>query len=175
MNKANRAHLHDLMTFLLDREPQVNYPLHDIRGPKDAETWKLSEAQMRARLERGGHIMSDCSQMATELFKWAGLADPNGLGYAVSRGGIPLCFTGTLLQYLRHYTDPKGAGVGALVVYGPSTGDHVSVVYEVGRDPLLFSHGFDGGPVLIRLSAQRKMHRPPVTLLNVSRIGLAQA
>jgi hypothetical protein len=51
------------------------------------------------------------------------------------------------------------------------TGDHVSMVYTSGKDPLLWSHGFDGGPQLVRLSRQRTYHHVPVTLLNVSGIG----
>jgi hypothetical protein len=156
--------MHELMTYLLEHEPQVNYPLHDIRGAKDAATFRLTEAQLHARFKADGHIMFDCSQAVTQVCKWAGLSDPNGLDYAWPG------YTGTLLKNLRHYADPKGASVGAIVVYGPATGDHASMVYEPGVDPWLWSHGFDGGPLLIRLSEQRKMHRSPVTLLNISRL-----
>jgi hypothetical protein len=162
--KVERAHMHDLMNLLLEHEPQVNYPLHDIRGAKDAATFRLTEVQLRAKLKNGGHIMFDCSQAVTQICKWAGLDDPNGLDY-----GWP-GYTGTLLRHLRHYSDPSGAAVGAIVVYGPATGDHASMVYTPGSDPLLWSHGFDGGPVLIRLSKQRRMHRTPVTFLNISRL-----
>ena len=153
-----------LMDLLLHYEPQVNYPLHDIRGPKDAATFRLTESQLITKLHNNGHIMFDCSQAVTQICRWAGLDDPNGLGYRWPG------YTGTLLAHLRHYSKPEGAAVGALVVYGPSTGEHVSMVYEPGADPLLWSHGFDGGPVLIRLSKQRAMHRPPVTFLNISRL-----
>lgn len=156
--------MHDLMEFLLEHEPLVHYPLHDIRGSADAMTFRLSEEQMRARLASGKTIMFDCSQAVTQICKWAGLDDPNRLGY-----GWP-GYTGTLLAGLRHYSTPASAGVGAIVVYGPATGDHASMVYEPGPDPLLWSHGFDGGPVLIRLSKQRAMHRAPVTFLNISRL-----
>jgi hypothetical protein len=156
--------MHDLMTLLLEHEPQVNYPLHDIRGPKDAATFRLTEAGLRSKLKLGGHIMFDCSQAVTQICKWAGLDDPNGLKYAWPG------YTGTLLAHLRHYNDPKGAAIGAIVVYGPATGEHASMVYEPGPDPLLWSHGFDGGPVLIRFSRQRAMHRAPATFLNISRL-----
>lgn len=156
--------MHDLMTFLLEHEPLVHYPLHDVRGPLDAATFKLTEAQMRARLLTGQTIQFDCSQAVTQICKWTGLDDPNGLGYRWPG------YTGTLLQHLKHYTNPAAAGIGAIVVYGPATGDHASMVYEPGTDPLLWSHGFDGGPVLIRLSKQRAMHRAPVTFLNISRL-----
>jgi hypothetical protein len=156
--------MHELMSLLLTHEPQVNYPLHDIRGAKDAATWRLTEAQLRTKLASGGHIMFDCSQAVTQICKWAGLDDPNGLDYRYAG------FTGTLLAHLRHYSDPRSAAMGAIVVYGPGTGDHASMVYEPGANPLLWSHGFDGGPVLIRLSEQRKHHRAPVTFCNISRL-----
>lgn len=162
--------MHELMTFLLNHEPQVNYPVRDIRGAKDAATWRLTEPQLRARIKAGGHIMFDCSQAVTQICKWIPLDDPNGLGYSTYSNGIPKAYTGSLLAHLRHYTDPGGAAVGAIVVFGPGTGEHSSMVYEPGPDPLLWSHGFDGGPELIRLSAQRARHRSPVTFCNISRL-----
>ncbi len=165
MNADQRKHLKDLAQYLVDYEPQVNYPLHDVRGAKDAATFRLSEAGMKSKLKLGGHLMMDCSQGVTCLYKWAGLDDPNGLDYAYAG------FTGTLLRHLRHYSEASRARTGALVVYGPGTGDHVSMVMDHGTNPLLWSHGFDGGPQLIRLSVQSRFHRPPVTFLNVSSIG----
>ncbi len=163
--KAERVHLHELMTLLLDYEPQVNYPLHDVRGPLDAATFRLSENQMRTRLKNGGHLMMDCSQAVTQLCKWAGLDDPNGLDYGYAG------YTGTLLNHLKHYSDPRYAGIGAIVVYGPGTGDHASMVIEPHpTNPILWSHGFDGGPVKISLAKQRAMHRPPVTFLSIAKL-----
>ena len=162
--KPERLHMHDLMTFLLDREPQVRYPRGDIRGARDAATFRLTEAEMRSRIKGGGEIMFDCSQAVTQVCKWAGLEDPNGLGYRYAG------YTGTLLAHLKHYSDPSKAGVGAIVVYGPGTGDHASMVYEPGKDPLLWSHGFDGGPQLVRLSVQRSYHRAPVTFCSIAKL-----
>jgi hypothetical protein len=159
---AQRLHLHELMALLLEHEPLINYPLHDVRGALDAASFMLSEQEMRHRLVTGKHLMCDCSQAVTMLCKWARLKDPNGLRYRYAG------YTGTLLETLPHYTNPKAAKVGALVVYGPGTGEHVSMVYEPGEDPLLWSHGFDGGPVLIRLSAQRKVHHAPVTFCSIA-------
>ena len=42
---------------------------------------------------------------------------------------------------------------------------------QAAKDPLLWSHGFDGGPMLITLSVQRTQHHLPVTFLNVKGIG----
>ena len=162
--KAERLHMRDLMTRLLDYEPQVRYPRGDIRGAKDAETFRLTETQLRARLKAGGEIMFDCSQAVTQLCKWAGLDDPNGLKYRWPG------YTGTLLAHLTHYAKASAAGIGAIVVYGPGTGDHASMVYEPGTDPLLWSHGFDGGPQLVRLSRQRSYHRAPVTFCSIAKL-----
>jgi hypothetical protein len=154
----------ELMDLLLHYEPQVRYPVHDIRGPKDAATFRLTEPGLRSKLKLGGEIQFDCSQAVTQICKWAGLDDPNGLDYKWPG------YTGTLLAHLKHYSRAQSAGVGALVVYGPGTGEHVSMVYEPGTDPTLWSHGSDGGPILVRLSQQRQWHHSPVTLLNISRL-----
>jgi hypothetical protein len=166
MKPAQRKALRDTMKLLVDNEPLVNYPLHDVRGPLDAATWALTGAQMRARLKQGKHLMMDCSQGIACVYKWSGLQNPSG---DIAWPGT----TGTLLQHLPHFTNPAQAGVGGLVIYGPSTGEHGAIVYQAGKDPLLWSHGFDGGPQLIRLSVQRTFHHTPVTFLNVSGIGPA--
>lgn len=161
-----RQYMHDLMTYLLLHEPQVDYPLHDVRGVKDAQTFQLDEPGMRTVIAGGGHLMMDCSEAVTLLCKWTELADPNGLGY--SHAG----YTGTMLAHLSHYTAAWHANVGALVVFGPATGDHVAVVIEPHpTDPLLWSHGFNGGPITIRLSAEARLHRPPVTFLSIAHLG----
>lgn len=165
MTAKDRAKLKELALLLIAHEKQVHYPRGDVRGPLDAATFKLSEAQMRSTLAHGGSLMMDCSQGVTCLYKWAGLQDPNGLGYRYAG------YTGTLLEHLPHYSDPSKARVGALVVYGPGTGDHVSMVVEWGKNPLLWSHGFEGGPQLVRLATQRSYHRAPVTFLRVAGVG----
>lgn len=165
---AQRAHLHDLMRLLLAHEPLVSYPVHDVRGVLDAQTFALTESGMRRRLSLGSHIMADCSEMVTLLCRWAGLHDPNGLAYAHAG------YTGTMLAHLPHYTNARQARVGALAVFGPGTGDHVAMVLEADYahgDPLLFSHGFEGGPETVRLSTERAQHRAPVTLLSIALLG----
>jgi hypothetical protein len=143
---------------------QLDYPPGDVRGPLDRGTWGLNLEQLRHELALGRHVQFDCSQMVQQVFRWADLKDPCGLGFRYAGD------TGAMLAHLPHYTDPRGAGRGALVIYGPGRGDHVSVVIEPGRDPLLASHGRKGFDVW-HLSQQRSWHRPPVTLLNVSNLG----
>jgi hypothetical protein len=165
---AERLHMRDLMKFLLTVEPQVRYPRGDIRGAKDAETFALTEPQMRNKLKAGGELMFDCSQSTGQILIWAGVKA--AWLRATYSNGVPVVYTGTMLGHLPHYTDPSKAGIGALVVYGPATGDHVSMVYEPGADPLLWSHGFDGGPQLVRLSVQRSYHRAPVTFCSIAKL-----
>lgn len=153
------------MRLLVSHEPQIHYPPHDVRGALDLRTFALHEQAMETLLRHGGQLQADCSEMVTELCRWAGLADPNGLHYA--RPG----FTGTMLAHLPHYTDPAKAAVGALVVFGPGTGDHVCMVLEPDhskRDPLLFSHGQERGPLKVRLRSEAAAHRHPVTFLSIA-------
>lgn len=156
---AQRQHLGALMRYLLTKEPLIHYAQRRPMG-----TIHYSESQVVRLLDHGGGITMDCSEAVTCLCKWAGLRDPNGFGY----NGYG--FTGTLLANLRHYTNPELAMVGALVVYGPGTGHHVSMVLTPGADPLLWSHGREAGPHKIRLSAQRLQQPGPVTFLSIARL-----
>jgi len=158
---AERRHMQDLMRFLIAHEPNVHYAMR-----RPMETVKLTEKQMRAKVQAGRFpgITMDCSESVTCLCKWAGLSDPNGERYNGTG------WTGTLLAHLPHYSDPKIAEPGALVVFGPGSGDHVCMVLESGTDPLLFSHGQERGPLAIRLSVERRAHRTPVTFLNISKL-----
>jgi hypothetical protein len=158
---AQRSHLHALIGLLHAHRSQLDYPPHDVRGPLDAATFRMSEQTMEHVLTSGGRLTADCSEMVTELLRWVGCADPNGLGYRYAG------YTGTLLAHLPHYTDPRKAGIGALCVFGPGTGEHVSMVYEPGADPLLASHGRPGYD-LVHLSDERTWHRPPVTFLSIA-------
>ena len=157
---AQRRHMQDLMRFLIAHEGNVHYAMR-----RPMETILLTEAQMRKRVLAGKPgITMDCSESVTCICKWAGLADPNGHRY--NRTG----YTGSLLDHLPHYTNPREALAGAMVVFGPSTGDHVCMVLEKGADPLLFSHGQERGPLAIRLSAERRAHRKPVTFLDITKL-----
>ncbi len=105
----------------------------------------------------------DCSEAVTCLCKWAWLKDPNGLHYNGSG------YTGTMLDHLPHYHDPANAMVGALVIFGPGTGEHVAMVLEPDhRNPLLFSHGSEAGPIAVRLHDEAQAHHPPVTFLSIA-------
>jgi hypothetical protein len=165
MTAADRKRLHGIMAKLIAHHTQLDYPLHDVRGKLDAETFALTWPQAVHRLDNGGRLMFDCSGCVTCICKWGGVKDPSG--YAFKRAG----YTGSLLAHLPHYTSAKRARVGALVVFGPATGEHVAMVYTADKandDPLLFSHGARGLTGPIRLHREKRFHDPPVTLLDVS-------
>jgi hypothetical protein len=147
------------MEYLLTKEPRIHYAQR-----RPMRTIHFSEQQLVSLLNHGGAITMDCSEAVTCLCKWAGLHDPNGFHYNGSG------YTGTLLANLRHYSDPSAAQVGALVVYGPGGGHHVSMVMEPGHDPLLWSHGREAGPNTIRLSTQRRQQPAPATFLSIARL-----
>jgi hypothetical protein len=147
---AQRAKLATLMRDLVKHEPQVHYaqirPMRSVRLTKPAYP-----------------LTMDCSEAVTCLCKWAGLTDPNGLGYN-GHG-----YTGTMLDHLPHYYNPANALPGALVVFGPGTGEHVAMVLKPAHhNPLLFSHGLERGPLLIRLHDEADYHPPPVTFLSIA-------
>ena len=137
--------------WLIAHEPQVHYK----------RSRPIPVALARRTIPPGG-IVTDCSGAVTLACKWAGLPDPNGLGYS-GQG-----FTGSLLG-LRHITRPM-VRPADLVVLGPGTGDHVCMVLAVppAGDLELGSHGQEKGPVSVSLAAEVAAHKPPVTFLRVA-------
>lgn len=128
-------------------------------------TVHLSEAQLDTLLRGGGSVTMDCSEAVTCLCRWAGLHDPNGLGYD-GQGN-----TSTLRHHLPNYTNPHAARIGALCVYGPGYGQHVAMVYSPDpHDPLMWSHGAEAGPRLVRHSVEAAIHSPPFTFLAITHL-----
>lgn len=165
LTTSDRASLVELAGFLYDHRALIDYPPGDIRNQRDLATWRLTRPAMEARLRNGGRIQFDCSQCVQQIFRWCELADPCGLNYAYAGD------TGAMLAHLPHYSRSSGAGRGALAIFGPGRGEHVSLVLEPGRDPLMGSHGRPGYDH-VRLSAEAAFHSPPVTFLNVSGLGV---
>jgi hypothetical protein len=97
----------------------------------------------------GGPVTTDCSGSTTLFCELGGAPDPNGFHYN------GLGNTSTLGAHLRHTTKAQ-LRPGDLVLF--ASPDHVGVVLEPGTDPLLESHGFEGGPLAIRLSVELRFH-----------------
>ena len=163
--KAARARLYSIMEELIHFHLLLDYPRNDVRGPADERTWQLGWDEAQDWLRRGKHLCFDCSQSTGQIFRWAKLHDPCGVEFRFPGD------TGLMLHHLAtHYHDPRRARVGALVVFGPGTGEHVAMVIEPGPDPLLFSHGqaHTAGP--IRFSVERTFHHQPATFLAVDKL-----
>lgn len=157
--KAQREHIAGLIDTLKSHAAQLDYPPHDVRGPLDTLSFHLTEQQAVHVLENGGRLQFDCSELDAWLLKCVGL-------WPYSYPG----FTGTFLALLPHYTDPRAANIGAMVVFGPGTGEHMATVRTPdpkGGNPLLASHGRPGFD-LIRLRDEARFHSPPVTFLSIA-------
>jgi hypothetical protein len=90
-------------------------------------------------------FISDCSAGVTDMFRWGGARDPNGLNY----GGDP--YTGTLIAHgkLIAAKSVRSADVG---IIGPGTGWHAVLVTQGGSDPMVWSMGEQGDPHIYRSS-----------------------
>jgi hypothetical protein len=109
-------------------------------------------------------ISTDCSGYSRLLYWLANCADIMKLGYKVLAG-----YTGTELSAEEHIAmlvkNARGVTVenirrGDLCVYGAFPGKHVAVVYELGPDPLMASHGKPGDPSLVRHSVLLSLGAP---------------
>jgi hypothetical protein len=100
-------------------------------------------------------ITEDCSTYATFGAYWANLPDPNGLHYSGSGN------TETMYYHLPKISLAQ-AHVGDLVIWGGAviqSLSHVVVLAEHGKaDPLVYSHGFEGGPLKLSLNSEASYH-----------------
>lgn len=99
-------------------------------------------------------IDTDCSGKVTVNHKWGGAPDPNGLAYRY------LGYTGTLLdtayKHGKVFDDVAKALQGDPIVIGPGTGWHTVTVVVPGPDPIVESHGDEGGPHIQHLSVDSR-------------------
>lgn len=142
MNAAQRTELKKLMDYLYTHRDRVHYPHNDVRVESihDVRTFY----QVKVLVESPSGLVIDCSQMDELLLNVV-------LGHSWSGYHFDAS-TKEFLDKLPHYTAPSAAYVGGLVVFGGGTGHHMAMVYERGKNPLLFSHGQEADPRLIRLS-----------------------
>ena len=143
------------MRYLSAHKQAVHYPPHDHRTHRASEI--QTEAELHAAIVNGSFVY-DCSQTVEILCVVAGLHWPRSMvnGY-----------TGTMLAGLPHYTNPKSAGLGALCVVGPGTGEHVWMVEQPAADPSLWGNGDEAGPDVIRYSQES---RRPRTFLSIAHL-----
>jgi hypothetical protein len=88
----------------------------------------------------------DCSGSTTLFAHWAHAPDPNGLGY--NGQGSTMAMLAHLKRIPRAELQP-----GDLVVFdGDPEDQHVVVVLEPAADPVVESHGAEGGPLELTLS-----------------------
>lgn len=152
-----RQRLGTLMDLLHRERDKVHYA--QLRPMRTQHLTSLHLLQQQLASPRG--VTMDCSESVTLLCRLAGLDDPNGFDYD-GHG-----FTGTLLHNLPHYTDPRRARVGALVVFGPGSGHHVCMVRHPGQNPVLFSHGSEAGPIWITLRDEQRYQLRPTVFLSI--------
>lgn len=158
--QAARNHAGAIMDMLVANEPLIHY-----KQLRPMSTRDMHEQQIADMLMAGRSLSMDCSESATLISRLAGMLTP------WSTGGYGN--TQTMLETLKHYTDPLAADVGALVVFGPNghpEKQHVCTVRKRGANPLLFSHGQERGPLYLHLSDERAAHVGPVTFLSIARL-----
>ena len=106
-------------------------------------------------------IYTDCTGIGILFAVWAGFHLDTPAGSGEGR-------TSTFVAHLKHITKSQLKS-GDPVVFGDN---HACYVRKPGADPLLFSHGREGGPLWISLSAetaiQERMHgRQPIYFLSL--------
>jgi hypothetical protein len=162
---AQRQHVLAVLDFFHAHATHLLYPPGDQRSWRDSQSWGWSEQTTEHTLQAGGYWQGDCSEFCSYVLKCCGIWKWSSPGY-----------TGSHLQLLPVYTDARGALTGALVVFGPGTGDHEAVVHtpdpEHG-DPILSSHGRPGFDA-VRLSAMaaefERMGKPGVRFLSIAHL-----
>lgn len=98
---------------------------------------------------------ADCSETTTACAYAAGVSDPNGRDYDGTG------WTGTIRATLRRIRDLRKLRTGDPIVYGIGDETHVAMVYKPSRlrgNPLMWSHGQEAGPILIRHSIENAAH-----------------
>lgn len=162
---TQRRHIYELIGFLRRYAGQLDYPPGDQRTGRDAVSWHLTEQQAEHVLAAGGRLQLDCSEL------WSWLLRAVGCWHWPTPG-----YTGSHLATLPVYLDPKLAGIGAGVVFGPGTGHHEAAVYQPDPkhgNPLLCSHGRPGLDIISlrdEEARQTDAGHPGVRLLSIANL-----
>ena len=161
VTEAQRASLGALMDWAFSERHRISYPPGDVRTTSVGAI--VSVADFKAAV-LAGRAEWDCTQMTYALLGAV-------FGYVKDQGG----YTGTQLADFPHYSDPRKAYPGALVVLGPGTGSHGCMVRHrdaVHGDPTVFSHGGNGAFAarFVPLSVEVASHKPPTTMLSIAKL-----
>jgi hypothetical protein len=160
MTEARRNELAALMDWLHEHGAQLNYPPQDHRTESVADI--RSVAELKARVLRGA--LWDCSQTVYALLL--------AIGCPVR---YPWGSTATLLvePAMPHYSDPRAAYIGGLVIYGEGGGHHVTMTRHrdaVHGNPVQFGNGSNIGPTYASLHTVAAGQPYGVRLLSIAHL-----
>jgi hypothetical protein len=145
-DKRKRARIVAAARWGVAHQPQIHYA--------EKRPFPVQPAGTLPRLP----LTCDCSAACTIWYRAAAAPDPNGPDHHYDGQG----FTGTLLKHGTKVSKPQP---GDVVIYGGGTGHHAALIVRGGSDPLTVSHGSEAGPLLIRVSAEKRYQPPGVTYL----------
>lgn len=156
---TKRAQMKSIMTYISNFARLCNYV-----EKRPMTLTKITLPQLHNIFAAGEHINSDCSETVTAVCKWAGLKDPNGMGYDGSGNSE------TMLSHLRNYRNARLARTGAIVHF--QNPDHVAFVYKpspILGNPTLWEHGAPG-IAIVKLSVEKQFHNGPVIFLSIAKL-----
>jgi hypothetical protein len=126
--------------------------MHETAVPVNAKGWTYAEVRPIKFPANVAHpVTTDCSGGCITLCKWGGAPDPSGNNFDGSGNST------SFFEHLPHITADQ-ATTGDLIVFGPSGDEHAVMVYGPGADPQVWSHGQQGDPHIVALSAEKAAH-----------------
>ena len=162
VSTKQRDKMVEIGNWLIDNHEHVDYaevrPIPFLLGGNKG--WNAC----KEAFARGEKLTTDCSGSITCIFNWSGLRDPNGQNYD-GEG-----YTGDMEAHLPHYLPVSDAHHGTLLLFEVGPGPaHVTMVLDPNDgDPVLFSHGSQGGPFRTLYSQEKEYHPgQTVTLLDI--------
>lgn len=157
-----RSEIGDLLDWCCDRRDRIHYPPGDRRVLNVTAELIPDLVAFKTLIVRPGGVTFDCSQFVYAILLAVGLKPPRPWGY-----------TGTLLADFPHYSDPRDALVGAVVVYGPGTGRHTTITRHADPthgNPVQCSQGQESDPRMISLLSEAAGQPAPVTMLSIAHL-----
>jgi hypothetical protein len=130
------------------------------------------------RTQSVGHIRSADAYKAQVLSREGAVWDCSQNVYALlcaigCRVRFPEGATGSLLDELPHYHDPRAAFIGAVCVYGPAPGHHATMTRRRdarGGNPVQYSQGKPSDPRFVRLLDEAAFQPNPFTMLSIAHL-----